>query len=273
MKTVALVGGLLLAALTVFGIFGAARFARLAAGIEARLLGGAAPVNVAGSLPAAVREFALRADATPTDLARAVRFTQRAEMLLKPGRPWQPLDATQLIAVGEPGFLWQARQAFGPLPKVQVVDAFRGGRGLLRVRLFGLLRVANAEGPAIDRGEALRYLAELPWAPDAILGNPAIAWRERDDGWVEATLDAGGAPVSVRFRFDAAGDIVEVRADARETTDDDGNPAAYPWQGYFRDYRMVGPRRIPAEGEVGYVRPGGYRAYWQGQITGYGAIH
>ena len=51
-----------------------------------------------------------------------------------------------------------------------MIDAFVQGAGRLTVQLYGLITVANAAGAGIDRGEALRYLAELPWAPDAILG-------------------------------------------------------------------------------------------------------
>ena len=34
-----------------------------------------------------------------------------------------------------------------------------------------------------------------------------------------------------------------------------------------RDYRQIGPRRIPATAEVGYVYPEGYEAYYRLAIT------
>ena len=133
--------------------------------------------------------------------------------------------------------------------------------------------MVDASGPELDRGEALRYLAELPWAPDAILGNPALRWRMVGDDWAEVSMQTADGPVALRLRFDGAGDIVEVFAEARDTTDDEGNPVALPWQGVFRDYRMIGARRIPVEGEVGYIRDEGFRPYWQGRITGYSVVH
>lgn len=271
---IALIGiGLLAVALLIAGLFGGMRFARRAQDLTGQLTGAVLPVDISAELPARVRDFALRADARPGDLARSVTFSQTAEMQLKPGAPWQPLEAVQTVAIGEAGFVWQARQSLGPWPKFQVVDAFVAGQGSLRVRLLGLLGIVNATGPEVSYGEALRYLAELPWAPDAILGNPAIRWCEIDEEWVAASIDVAGRPATVRFRFNGGGDIAEVFADARETIDDQGNPASYPWQGFFRDYRMIGPRRIPSEGEVGYVRPSGYRPYFQGRITGYDAAH
>jgi hypothetical protein len=229
------------------------------------------PVDVAARLPAKVRDFALRADANPADLAHRIAFTQEAEMQLKRGAPWQPLCARQTVAIGAPGFLWLADQPLGPIAKFRVIDAFTGGRGLLQVMLLGLVRIARITGSEADRAEAMRYLAELPWAPDAILGNPSLRWTMLDDDWAEVSLAEPW--VAVRFRFDAQGDIAEMRARDRPATDPSGKPVTHDWQGYFRDYRMIGPRRIPAEGEVGYLYPDGYRPYFQGRITEYSATH
>jgi hypothetical protein len=230
-----------------------------------------APRDVCADLPAKVRDFALRADANPADLAHRVTFTQQAEMQLKRDAPWQPLHATQTVAIGGPGFLWLAEQPYGPITKVRVIDAYAAGRGLLQVMLLGLIRIARATGSEADRGEAMRYLAELPWAPDAILGNPSLRWRMIDADWAEVSL--ADPWVAVRFRFGPDGDIAEMQAKDRPATDPSGKAVTYDWQGYFRDYRMIGPRRIPAEGEVGYVYPDGYHAYFQGRITGYSATH
>jgi len=273
MKFFVLALGLAFLALLAAGALGSWRFARRAAELTRHLLDGAAPVDVSDRLPNPVRGFALRADANPADLARAVQFTQEAEMQLKPYGPWLLLEAEQTVATSAPGFLWQARRMLGPVPKLQVIDGFIAGRGQLRVRLLGLLRVAHGSGPAVDRAEMQRYLAELPWAPDAILGNPALRWQTVAEDWVEVQAEVAGGPVEVRFRFDEAGDIVEVFAAARDATDDAGRPVQLPWQGYFRDYRMVGGRRIPTEAEVGYLRPEGFRPYWQGRITSYEALH
>ncbi len=118
-------------------------------------------------------------------------------------------------------------------------------------------------------GEAYRYLAELPWAPDAILGNPDLEWRilARNIAEVRLATPAGAARVS--FRFDAQGDIVEIEAKGRPARDASGKEVLRDWRGYFRDYRQIGPRRIPGAAEVGYVYPEGYEAYFRCKITDY----
>lgn len=241
-----------------------AQFAGFVRGLESRLRG--TPERRADSLPAPVREFALRGDATPEDLARRVRLTQEAELRDESAGRWMLLEARQVIDTGAAGFVWEAWQDLGPFPKVRVVDAYAAGAGVLRVLLFGALRVVNATGPEVSRGEAMRYLAELPWAPDAILGNAALDWRMRADGWAEVTLTRDDGPVSVRFRFEA-GDIVEFRADNRPALVGRGIELR-SWQGYFRNYQMVGTRRVPVEGEVGYVVGQAYRPYFQCRVTG-----
>lgn len=273
LEIVLILGLALVSVLFVLAIAGAGRFARLVYDLESRLGVVEAPRDVSAGLPAAVRDFALRGDAAPDDLATRLSFTQSAEFQPRADAAWIPLEARQTVAVGAAGFVWEAWQDLGPLPKLRVVDAYVAGQGQLTVRLFGMIPAGNAEGPETDRAEAMRYLAELPWAPDAILGNPALRWRMDADEWAEVSMPLPDGAATVRFRFDEAGDIVEMRARDRPATDADGKPVRYDWKAKFRDYRMIGPRRIPAEGEVGYIIDGTYRPYFQGRITGYEAVH
>lgn len=247
--------------------------ARQRARLEAAIETASAPVNRSQALPDAVLDFALKGGAAQTDLARRVWLEQAAEMELRAGGGWQPLNARQDIATGATGFVWQARQGAGWLPRATVVDAFAGGRGLLDVRIAGLFRVVRARGPAIDRSEAMRYLAELPWAPDAILGNPDLRWRMAEPDWAVVSLDAEGGPVAVRFRFDEAGDIVEMRATGRPAIAPDGVVELKEWHGLFAQYDWVGGRRIPTVAEVGYIENGATVSYFRCRITAYGAVH
>jgi hypothetical protein len=51
-----------------------------------------------------------------------------------------------------------------------VTDAFANERGDLQVKVLGLFPIARIHGgDQIAKGEAMRYLAELPWAPDALV--------------------------------------------------------------------------------------------------------
>ena len=151
---------------------------------------------------------------------------------------------------------------------LRVVDAYAGGRGWLEVRVLGSVRVARATGPELDRGEAMRYLAEIVWAPDAILANRDLVWTDPGGDWITVALGTEEGAPEVRFRLDAAGDFVEIRAEDRPATGPEGGFVLRDWEGHFSDYERIGPRRVPRRGEVGYVCEDGYEAYWRGEISG-----
>jgi hypothetical protein len=57
-------------------------------------------------------------------------------------------------------------------------------------------------GPEVTAGEALRYLAELPWAPHAPLCNRDLVWRELDDTRVEVATTVRGRRLAVELALD-----------------------------------------------------------------------
>ena len=139
--------------------------------------------------------------------------------------------------------------------------AAEGRLGETRVTLLKPQTFMNLSGQAV--GEAMRYLAELPWVPDAILENGALIWNQIEAQRVRVSL----GEVAVEFRFDGAGDIVEMTAKDRPVRDPDGESRLRDWRGRFSEYRWIGGRRIPARGEVGYDYPDGYEPYWRGEIN------
>lgn len=218
-------------------------------------------VDTAG-IPEVIRAFALRNGARqggPSVIAMA----QSVEMRLSPDQPFFPLSASQLSTSGRPGFVWQATGNMGGFIPLQVVDSYVGGAGDLEVRILGSITVAKASGPETAVGEAMRFLAELPWNPDAILNAEGLEWRQIDDQTVEVSTNTEGGIASVTLLLDAAGDIVGARAQNRPRSGD--TPA--PWLGRFRDYAQIGAYRFPRFGEVAWDLPGGEFVYWRGEIT------
>ena len=92
-----------------------------------------------------------------------------------------------MIGIYEPGFAWLARIQAAPLVSARVLDCYVDGEGLLEARLFGSLRLARATGAQATTGDLMRYLAELAWAPHAMLHNPQLSWREIDATTVEVS--------------------------------------------------------------------------------------
>lgn len=224
------------------------------------------PWVVKGNLPEEVRAYAARCGATGTP--SGVYLTQNAEMELSPGAAWQRLLAQQWIDVTKAGFVWQARQTKAGLVWLRVIDAYVQRRGQLIVRLLGAIPVVRAKGPEVDVSEAMRFLAELPWAPDAILANPDLRWAVPAPNVFRVTLH----DVSVDLILNKAGDVVEMRAKDRPALEN-GQLILREWRGVFSDHKTLAGRRIPTRGEVGYMRDGQYQPYYRGTVTAYELRH
>jgi hypothetical protein len=198
-------------------------------------------------------------------VARQVRITQRGEMWLKPGGRAMRFVANQSFAVDRVAFSWQARfPILGPLA-LRVVDDYADGDGKLEVCLIGL-PLQQQRGPETTAGEALRYVAELPFVPPAIAHNPELEWRELDERRAEVSTHVGGERLTVELKADADGDIVETSSEMRRRKVGKAWMAT-PWGGRFENYQTLGGVRIPTAGEAYWDLPEGRYVYWRGAVT------
>jgi hypothetical protein len=192
-----------------------------------------------------------------------VRVGQVGEMWLKPGGRALLFEAVEDFAVAEVAFEWRAR--FKPAGFLRVVDRYAAGEGVLEARLLGLLPVMRQKGPELAVSEALRYLAELVWAPHAMVANRRLEWRKLDEQHLEVATHVGPTRAAVRLELDADGDIVGARVDDRPRAEGK-QVARRPWVGSFGDYAVVDGIRLPTHGEVRWELPGGPFTYWRGAI-------
>jgi hypothetical protein len=180
---------------------------------------------------------------------------------------WKPFTATQHAVTRRPGFFWDARISLWPGVPVRVRDAYVAGEGILQAAVFGLFPVADLrDSGELAKGELMRFLAEAAWYPTALLPSQGVRWAAVDDRSARATVSDGAVTVELLFRFNAAGLIDSVRAEARGRTM--GNTVVLlPWEGRFWDYGTRGGMCVPLEGEVAWIHPEGARPYWRGRIT------
>ncbi|PZD71157.1 hypothetical protein C1752_07885 [Acaryochloris thomasi RCC1774] len=214
--------------------------------------------------PALIRDFVLRSCPSSQRCPETIRIHQTGEMRLSEQGEWIPFTATQDFAIQQPGFVWRARFRAAPRIKIRVVDSYVDGHGYLEARLFGSISLAKAEGAGTDKGELMRYLAELVFCPDALLNNSSLQWRELDPSSVEVA--AGPERAAVRFDFDLNGNIVRSSAPDRPRLVE-GQEIETPWFGTFADYKVLGGYRIPTRGEVSWLLEDGPFCYWRGRIT------
>lgn len=224
-------------------------------------------VAAVAEIPQIVLAFAQKAGAE-VGAPPMVHLTQSVSMRLAPDQPWQSLSATHMAGTRTSGFVWHANGTMMNIVPVGVLDAYVDGEGVLNARLFNAISVASSTGPTTDKGELMRYLAEIPWTPDAILNNADLVWEQIDATTVSVTAMSSDGPVTLEFTFDDAGDIVSAYTKSRPM----GVGKAYenhPWGGRFSNYQQIGPRRIPKFGEVEWLLPDGPYIYFRGTIDTY----
>lgn len=190
----------------------------------------------------------------------AVRIRQRGRMRLRSGGRALRFTAEQWLAADRVAFEWRAR--FGLL---RVVDRYDGAAGELAVRLLGL-PVQRQRGPETTTGEALRYLAELPFVPLARARNDELEWRRLDERRSEVATTVAGERLAVELEADEAGDVV--RASSRQRLlKRDGKWRATPWGGEFGDYAELGGLRLPGRVEAYWDLPEGRFVYFSAQVV------
>jgi hypothetical protein len=149
-----------------------------------------------------------------------------------------------------------------------VHDAYVAGEGILHATLLGLVTLAELRGtPEVAQGELMRYLAEAPWYPTALLPSQGVRWEAVDETSAKATLRDGEVAATLLFRFDAQGLIAAVSAEARGRTVQ-GKIVPTPWEGRWRNYEMREGMRVPTEGEAAWLLPSGAKLYWRGRAIG-----
>ncbi len=179
---------------------------------------------------------------------------------------WKPFTSMQQVVTRRPGFMWDAPISMLPGMKVHVLDAYIAGKGVLRAAMLGLLTVADVSGAdEMARGEFMRYFAETPWYPTALLPSQGVQWAAVDATSANAMIVDGALALTLLFHFNDAGLIDSVRAQARGRMV--GKEVLMtPWECGFSDYQQQDGMLIPMAAEVAWVGPEGRKAYFFGKV-------
>jgi len=148
-------------------------------------------------------------------------------------------------------------------------DALSAEEGRLDVTAIGFIPIARAEhSSALMRGELMRYLAELAWAPDAIIHNAEMRWHVDGPDRLTVSSGEGETASEVVLSLDSEGRISGAYAPDRPRSAT-APILPTPWRGRFSDYRQHEGRLLPFAGEVAWEIEGKEIVYWQGCIEGW----
>jgi hypothetical protein len=256
-------------------VLGATRWESSTRDLHARLAAAQVPMAPATydpreleGLPAPVRRYFRTVLQEGQPLVVAASLAHEGTFNMGEGAErWIGFTSTQRVVTRRPGFVWDARMAMMPGVPVRVHDAYVAGEGILHATLFGLVPLVNLRGtPEVAEGELMRYLAEAPWYPTALLPSQGVRWDGVDDTSAQATFTDGPVTLTMLFRFDRDGLIGAARAAARGRTVGKA-VIPTPWEGRWTRYDVRDGMRVPTDGEVAWILPEGPWPYWRGRIT------
>ena len=216
---------------------------------RARVPAGRYDARELDGLPASVQRYfrAVLKDGQPLIAAATFELAGTINMSTT-GENWKPFTSTQRAVTHRPGFLWNGRVAMLPGLAAHVHDSYIAGVGTLHAAMLGLFTVAEVQGGGeIARGELMRYFAEMPWYPTALLPSQGVRWAAVDDRSANATLVDGPISLTLLFRFDDAGLITSVHADARGSGVGK-DMVMLPWDCNVSSYRLRHAMMVPTRG-------------------------
>jgi len=267
--------GCLVAAAAGLAAFGSSRWASATQAQMALLEAGRVPAPAGrydareiDGLPAPVQRYfrAVLKNGQPLIAAATFELAGTINMSAT-GENWKPFTSWQRAVVRRPGFLWNGRVTMFPGLAAHVHDSYISGVGTLHAVLSGLFTVAGVKGGGeIARGELMRYFAEMAWYPTALLPSQGVRWAAVDDGSANATLVDGPINLTLLFRFDEAGLIASVHADARGSGVGK-DMVMLPWDCSVSKYGWRDGMMVPTVGEAAWLRPQGRRSYFVGRLT------
>ena len=166
-------------------------------------------------------------------------------------RGWVTITGEQYYTVKKPGFIWK-----GETSMFTARDMFINNKGSLKVQLFSLLTIVDAQGPAYDQGELLRWLGECVWFPTALLPSEYISWTAIDSSAAMLNMNYNGLTVYYKVTFNEKDEISTMETKRYM----DGNRLE-TWIGTPSDYREINSTVIPVKIEGAWKLETGYFAY------------
>jgi len=173
------------------------------------------------TLPPLVRRYLRVSGVVGRPRPQAYWLTFTGRIRGGPDEAWMPFRAEQYSSVAEPArlFYMSARRSGVP---IAVLHEYAGGQARMTVKLAGVLPIADARGPVMNRSETVTVFNDMCLLAPGTLVDPRITWRDVDDHSVDATFSAGGEAISARLTFGDDGMLRNFESDDRSRSSADG---------------------------------------------------
>ncbi len=196
---------------------------------------------------------------------KSISFNQEGLMKLSPDqKDYYKPEATQVVNVVEPGFLWTVDISMMPLINTKGMDFMYDGEGSMKIKVGYIVPVVNEKpNEKLNESTLSRYLLELPWYPTAALES-YISWEEISDYIAEATINYKGIETSAKFFFDEDFQLTKIEAlRYKEVTEDAERKKCI---GEIKSYTEVDDLLIPDEIDVSWIENGEKFTWYKVQL-------
>ena len=208
-------------------------------------------------LPKPVQNYIIQSGALGKPKVKTARLRQKGIFNIN-GKKWTPIKAEQYFNVEKCEFIWNAKAGV-----IHVVDQYKDDRGSLTVKLFGLIKLAQASGKEVDQGEILRYLSETMWFPSAFISE-LISWESLDDYSAKAIIKYGEEMADAIFHFTANGLINKITA--KRYAEKNGKFELHDWEISNLEYKVINDINLPLKAHVTWKYDEGDLCYYKLEI-------
>jgi len=196
---------------------------------------------------------------------KSISFNQEGLMKLSPDqKDYYKPEATQVVNVVEPGFLWTVDISMMPLINTKGMDFMYDGEGSMKIKVGYIVPVVNEKpNEKLNESTLSRYLLELPWYPTAALES-YISWEEISDYIAEATINYKGIETSAKFFFDEDFQLTKIEALRYKEVSEDAERKKCI--GEIKNYTEVDDLLIPDEIDVSWIENGEKFTWYKVQL-------
>jgi len=180
-----------------------------------------------------------------------IKLKHTGEFRQGENQKWMSIEGQEYFTTETPGFIWIGKISLLPLVWITGVDKYLEGRGTFQIKIMSIFTIADdPTGKELDESELMRWLAEAPLFPTALLPSSYLHWEPVDSDSAKAIIDYGRTRVEALFHCDKKGEIVQMNADRYRAVDN--SFVKEKWLGHYSNYAVTKNILVPWDIEVSW---------------------
>jgi hypothetical protein len=208
-------------------------------------------------LPPVIQQYLHLTGAVGRPKIQNLRAVFEGEMKLSEKAGWMKIRSVQYNFFDNPGRYFYITAGMAGIP-VRGLHIFENGYATMQIKVAGLITVADAKGPEMDRGETVTVLNDMCFMAPASLANEGMKWEELDQyrvkvQWRNEGMKGnrnGGIEVSAVLEFNDKGEMINFVSEDRSKSLDGKIYEHLPWSTPISDYSERDGRTVPGYGEA-----------------------